>query len=290
MSTNAGEGAHPAVAADGFDGVVFAGGGCRCFWQAGFWTVAAEPLAIAPRAVAAVSAGVAFACAAMGGNLEEVVRDFRRRTAANRRNVYLGNALRRRPMFPHGEIYRDTILAMVDADTLARIRQGPQIRALIAYPPPRFAPAPAAVLAFAAYRLDRAVRGSVHPTYGRALGFREQVVPVGDCTTPQQLADLILQSSCMPPITPQYTRDGAPVVDGGILDGAPADLVSDCRRTLVLLTRQYGQLPQSERRQYVQPSEPIPVSMWDYTSPSLVQQTFDLGRRDGERFVAARRH
>ncbi len=46
-----------------YDAVVFAGGGCRCFWQAGFWTEAAPALELAPRQVAGVSAGSAFACA-----------------------------------------------------------------------------------------------------------------------------------------------------------------------------------------------------------------------------------
>ncbi len=273
----------------GYDGVVFSGGGCRCFWQAGFWSVAAPQLELAPRAIAAVSAGVAFACAAMGDTVEPVVRDFVRRTRANRRNVYLGNAWRHAPMFPHGRMYRDTILATVDAETLRRIRGGPEIRALIAYPPPHVAPKPAVLLAFAAYRLDRAVRRSVHPTFGRHLGFRSAVVAANACTTVEQLADLILQSSCMPPITPQYLRDGEPVVDGGILDGAPAGLLDDCRSTLVLLTRQYRRVPKLAHREYVQPSAPVPVSMWDYTSPQLVERTFDLGRRDGEHFVARHR-
>ena len=35
------------------------------------------------------------------------------------------------------------------------------------------------------------------------------------------------------------------------------------------------------------PSQPIPIDKWDYTSPSLVDQTYDLGRRDGEDFLNA---
>ncbi len=268
-----------------FDGVVFAGGGCRCFWQAGFWSVAAPALELRPRAIAAVSAGVAFACAATAGTLDAVVADFRRRTAANPRNIYLGNSLSRRPVFPHEQMYRGAILATTDATTLRRIRDGAEIRALIAHPPRHVDPTVALLLALGAYRVDRAIRRSVHPTLGRRLGFRQRVVPANECETPEQLADLILQSSCMPPITPRYRRDGEPVVDGGVLDGAPASLVDDCDSTLVLLTRRYPVLPRAPKRRYVQPSEPVPVSLWDYTSPRLIDQTFDLGRRDGERFV-----
>ena len=42
-----------------FQQVVFAGGGHRCWWQAGFWDVVAPRIALRPRVVAGVSALVA---------------------------------------------------------------------------------------------------------------------------------------------------------------------------------------------------------------------------------------
>ncbi|HDR9425645.1 TPA: patatin-like phospholipase family protein, partial [Burkholderia multivorans] len=30
----------------------------------------------------------------------------------------------------------------------------------------------------------------------------------------------------------------------------------------------------------------VPISSWDYTSPSQMQRAYDLGRRDGEHFLA----
>ena len=55
---------------------------------------------------------------------------------------------------------------------------------------------------------------------------------------------------------------------------------------LVLLTRRYSaeQLGRDPRLRFVQPSRPIPIAKWDYTRPDLLQETYDLGRRDGERF------
>ena len=62
------------------------------------------------------------------------------------------------------------------------------------------------------------------------------------------------------------------------------------RRVLALLTRRYGELPpgggEAPDVTYVQPSRPISISKWDYTSPQGLQHTYDLGRRDGEDFVA----
>ncbi len=57
---------------------------------------------------------------------------------------------------------------------------------------------------------------------------------------------------------------------------------------MVLLTRAYGTMPPpSPDFIYVAPSEEVPVSKWDYTSPDGVQAAFELGLRDGERFVDA---
>jgi predicted acylesterase/phospholipase RssA len=272
-----------------FESVVFSGGGCRCFWQAGFWSVVAPAIDLRPKTIAAVSAGSAFACAAVGGKINEVVAAFVRRTGANRRNFYPGNSLRRQPMFPHGQMYRATILETTDAAMLARIAAGPDIRVSLARPPRRVPLLPALAAGFFAYRIDRLVRRGVHPTLTRYSGFRSEFVSARTCQTPEQLADLILHSSCMPPLMPMYRRDGRHVIDGGIIDGTPIAGVGvgEDTPTLVLLSRRIrGTLPVHADRLYVQPSVPVPIAMWDYASPRLIERTFDLGRRDGEAFAA----
>lgn len=271
-----------------YDAAVFSGGGCRCFWQAGFWTTAAPALQLRPRAIAAASAGVAFACAAMTGTTDAVLDSFKRRTAANPRNFYPGNVLRRGLVFPHEPMYRGTILETMDGTVLRRLEAGPEIRVLMTRPPRRVPMVPALALGLAAYGIDRLVRKDVHPVVARRLGFRPEVVTVQSCRSPEELADLILHSSCMPPLTPAFRRAGGAIIDGALLDAAPADLVDDFDHTLVLLSRRYARLPAHPRRHYVMPSEDPPIAMWDYASPRLVQRAFDLGRRDGERFADAR--
>ncbi len=272
-----------------FDAVVFSGGGCRCFWQAGFWSVVAPALELRPRTVVGASAGSAFACAALADRIDVVIAAFTRRTAANPRNVYPRNLVRRQPLFPHEQIYRGTILETMDADTLARLHGGPELRILVARPPARGPVVPALIAGFAAYKLDHLIRRRVHPTWPRRLGFRPQLVSVRDCHTAVELAELILQSSCMPPMMPLYQRDGRSVVDGAIVDGALVESVADHASTLVLLTRPHPAVPTHPGRTYAQPSTVVPIAMWDYASPALIGPTFDLGRRDGEAFVARQR-
>ena len=120
--------------------------------------------------------------------------------------------------------------------------------------------------------------------------FRPEVVSVRACATPAALADLILASSCSPPMTSLLTWNGRHVLDGGVVDNVPVCALDDAPgETLVLLTRRYPALPAVPGRTYIQPSETIPVSAWDYTSPDGLQFAYDLGRRDGEAFVASLR-
>jgi len=270
-----------------FDAAVFAGGGCRCFWQAGFWATASPALERGPTVVAAVSAGAAFACAALGGIGDQVIDEFAARIAANPRNLYPANAWRGRPVFPHESMYRQTVLACVDSAALQRLHAGPEIRVLLAHPPSERGVHASLLAGLLAYRLERSIRRRVHTTWPARLGFAPSTARVQDCTSPAELAELLLHSSCTPPVTPLFRRSGRLVVDGGLIDSAPVHLVPEAETALVLLTRRYParQLPAIPGRTYVQPSEPIPVRNWDYTDEAGVRAAYDLGRRDGERFA-----
>jgi predicted acylesterase/phospholipase RssA len=271
----------------GYDALVLGGGGCRCFWQAGFWTEAAPALGLAPRVVAGVSAGAAFACAIAAGVLGRVLEDFSHRVAANERNAYPVNALKGRPVFPHERIYRGTILAALDQEAYERLQAGPEVRISVARPPAWSGRRSGYAVGLLAYLAERQLDDGVHTSWGRRLGFRNEVVSARSCRSREELADLILQSSCVPPITPAYRRAGRPVLDGGIYDPVPIEAVDGAQHSLVLLSWRHREdvLPRVPGRTYVQPSEPIRIHKWDYTSPELVRRTYDLGRADGERFV-----
>lgn len=286
MSPPPGDRAASALPGSPFDAVVFAGGGCRCFWQSGFWSVVSGELNIAPRTVSAVSAGAAFACAALTGTTGRVVEDFKRRAAGNSRNAYPRNALRGDRVFPHEEMYRGVILESLDGADLERLRDGPDLRILLARPPRWAGDRVGFVIGGFAYALDR-FELRVHARWGARFGFEAEVVSAAACEDVAELADLILQSSCTPPLLPQYRRDGRRVFDGGLIDNAPVAWVGEASSTLVLLTRDYPAetVPRRAGCTYVTPSEPIPIVKWDYTSPERIQDTFDLGRRDGEAFV-----
>ena len=269
-----------------YENVVFAGGGNRCVWQAGFYRAVAEAFALAPARAAAASAGAAVAAVLFAGRFDAALAHFKRATSANRRNVHWANLFNGAPVFPHAAMYRRALLEVIDDGALAALRAGPDLRVPITRAPRWLGARTAFVVAALADACEHAVGPRVHPRLAPWLGFRADYLTVRDCSSPEALADLVLASSCTPPFTPLLRHGGEPALDGGIADNVPVDAWREAPgRTLVLLTRRYRRLPVHESRIYVQPSIPVPVSSWDYTNPAGLQAGYDLGRRDGESFV-----
>jgi predicted acylesterase/phospholipase RssA len=271
--------ARAALAA--FAQAVFAGGGNRCWWQAGVWDVL-HPAGLAPRAIAGVSAGAATACMLLAGRGTPALAHYLEVTTGLRRNFQPERWLRGERAFPHAAIYRAALLRLLDADALRRLRTQAPVYVQVARPP-RWLPVPAALVVGAlAYQFDKKVRRALHPEAARTLGFRAEVLRAQDCATPEALADLLLASSCTPPFTPALRLHGRAVLDGGMVDNVPVDaLPTPAAPTLVLLTRRYPRpLPRADARVYLQPSRPIPVSSWDYTDAPGIRAALALGRDD----------
>ncbi len=270
-----------------FANIVLAGGGNRCFWQAGFWSIVGTTLNLSPSRVVSVSTGSAVACALFAGTFAQGFTNFKLAIAANGHNLYLSNFLSERPVFPHGRLYRDAILGSIDARALTRLHHGPEIFILVSCPPPWASEQMAFLLGLFAVGMDALRHDSVHASMGGRFGFKPLYLFVRDCATPDALADLIIASSCVPPLTPQSRRNGVAIFDGGLVSNVPTDGIADDNgQTIVLLTRPFASLPAIAGHTYVQPSQQIPVHVWDYTDDAALQATFDLGRRDGERFCA----
>ena len=282
----------------GFEQVVFAGGGNRCWWQAGFWDVVAPSIALRPRVIAGVSAGAATACMLYASDSRWTMDYYRDALRHNRRNAYWGNLFRRANdpadphaarVFPHAAIYRKALTDILGGPRFERLKaDAPEIRIAFARLPRGLGPHAALAVGVVAYNLEKYWRRSLHPTFGRRVGFALEVARLQDCRDLDDLVSLITASSCTPPFTPIEHRGGRPTLDGGMVDNVPVDAVAAGPATLVLLTRRYPgrtEIFEHRGRVYVQPSTKVPVSAWDYTNPAAMQATYDQGRRDGDRFA-----
>lgn len=274
-----------------FDQVVFAGGGNRCWWQAGFWDVIQPELNLRPRIIAGISAGAATACMLYTNESRWVMRYYAEALRENKRNAYWGNLLRGQSVFPHYRIYRQALLDIF-ADRFHDLAKAPEIRIGVSHLPRWLGARSAVAAGLIAYNIEKYVRKTLHPTLGQALGFHPEFVKAQECATIDDLADLILQSSSTPPFTPILRRNGRPVLDGGMVDNVPVSaLDASPGLVLVMVTRLYPRermfvVPHGEQRRiYIQPSRKVPISSWDYTSPSQMQHAYDLGRADGEDFL-----
>jgi predicted patatin/cPLA2 family phospholipase len=275
-----------------FDQVVFAGGGNRCWWQAGFWDVVRAHFKMKPRVIAAISAGAATACMLYTSDSRWVMAYYQDALRLNRKNAYWGNLLvRGKAVFPHYRIYRQALLDIY-GEHFQALRAAPDIRVGVSHLPRWLGARSAVAAGLVAYNIEKYVRKRLHPTLGRTLGFHAEYIRAQDCETVEDLADLILQSSCTPPFTPVLRREGKAVLDGGMVDNVPVGGLDDSPGVvLVMVTRLYPRPTmfvvhhEAQQRIYVQPSRKVPISSWDYTNPAQMQHAYDLGRRDGEHFL-----
>ena len=276
---------HPRQSAqEDVDAVVFSGGGARCFWQAGFWQAVRSALP-QPTAVAAVSGGAALAAVLFADGWPRFFPKFLELAARSRGNIRLGNLFRRRPLFPHPTISRDSFLHSVSSSGMERLWNGPDFRIVISHPPRLLGAWFGPLVAAAAHEVEKFMTKRLRPRWVRSLGFHTSTVSARDCGSPEELVHAIFQSSAAPPFFPVTRRNGHPALDGGLVENVPLSAVGECRRPLVLLSRHLRNLPRGGRAVYACPSRTPPVSTWDFSSPGKVVETFELGRSDGARFI-----
>ena len=269
---------------------VFAGGGCRCLWQVGFWHVVSRELNIKPDIIAGVSAGAAMVSMIVSGTENIGLQLMKEAVAANKKNFYLKNIFKKERVLPHYDIYRNTIIKTFNSDALDRLKKGPEVRVLLTNPPVYLGAVSGTVFGLLSYTIEKHTTGPVHPKFASRLGYKPVIVKLNDCNTIEEVADMIIRSSCTPPIVPIMRYNGKVTLDGGIIDNVPVLAINKNERKgkmIVLMTRLYksNRIPNDPDIIYVQPSKLPPIAKWDYTDPAGLQGAYDLGRQDGESFI-----
>ncbi|MCA9533678.1 MAG: patatin-like phospholipase family protein [Myxococcales bacterium] len=271
-------------------GLTFAGGGSRAFYQVGLMEHWAELLMPRVAGIAACSAGAAMACMLVAERMDEGREAFTRERAGLKRNVQPAELLRGRRPLPHEGIYRRTLLRALEGDGLRRIQQAPfPVRILAAAPPARLGLAAGAVFGLALYQAEKRVNPKLlHPKLAPRLGFRAVVMDAREARSAEELVDFILASSAVPPVTAPVQLSGERVLDGSLIDNAPAFLLDELgavKKQVVMLTRRYSWAVTGEQqgRFYCSPSADVPIERWDYREHAPVEATMELGRQDGAR-------
>jgi predicted acylesterase/phospholipase RssA len=263
--------------------LVLEGGGTRCTWQAGFISALQQQAAIKPDVIWSVSASSAVACATALDRLEPAVQCFRSYIATNKKNFYLSGLFTNRPIFPQAAIYREALLKVFDQAAVEALHRGPEIKVLLTRTCPSL-PGYAGVFAgLSIYALSR-LSGQRGPL--ARFGFSKEFISVKECRTPEELADLVLASSCTPPITPLFSFQGRTALDGGLMESVPMNgLPQPASTTLVLCTTRGRALKPRPGLVLVEPSQEPRIASWDYTDPVAIDDLYDLGQKDGVAFM-----
>ncbi len=186
----------------------------------------------------------------------------------------------------YSEIYRRALLQVFDQAALRKLYAGPDIQVLVTRTSAQLPRYPGLVIglslcAFPALRTRRGFR-----RLEAQFGFSREFIPVRNCATPAELADLVLASSCTPPFTPWYSLHGRPVLDGGLSESVPlGGLPQRQGKTLVLLTAKATALNRSPGIVYAEPSQDLRISSWDYTDAGKIDYLYALGKKDGSSFL-----
>lgn len=192
----------------------------------------------------------------------------------------------RRP-FPHHDIYRATLLDALAEGGFERIRAQPFPIRLLCSAFPRVLPSVMGVaLGLGVYQLEKALHPTMlHPSFPKRLGFAPRWWDARDCQSAEELTELVLASSSTPPFTRRGRFGHELLLDGSMIDNAPAYLLEDLpevRRHIVLLTRPYRSdvIGRKGNRYYIAPTRPLPISRWDYREHAPVDETLAMGRED----------
>lgn len=274
-----------------YDAISFAGGGNRCYWQGGFFEAASERLNLTAPVMTAVSAGafaLAYSLLGLGPRVRGLVIAA---CGPHLRNVDFRGWRAGKPLYPVGAMYLDLLRDVFDDAALQRLQAASDIQVAVARLPRGMPPLLGAALGIGAYQVEKKLFHPVHPAFGRKLGIRQEFVAVRELKRASELHDLIIASGGVPPFMPVTKIGDRPAFDGGLVDNVPVAPLEPIERqggrTLVLLTRRYGKLPEIPGRTYVQPSEPIPIKQFDITNAEGFRKAYELGLKDGKAFAAS---
>jgi predicted acylesterase/phospholipase RssA len=277
------------------DTLIFAGGGNRCWWQAGAVSHLLAQHWRLPAQLVGTSGGAAVAAAFLTAGPQAAVVACQRLYADRTRMFEWRGLLRGRLHFAHRHIYPAWLASFVDATHFEALRRSSTRLQVAITRPTRWAGLRGSIgVATVAYLADKFLRGPLHPRLPRRLGLRQEFRNLHDCASLDEARELLAAAGAALPFIPARRIAGEYAFDGGYTDSVPlpAQSTVEKARTLVLLTRHYPKLPRLFRvggRHYWQPDTRVPVDMLDCTTRANVLDAWALGERNAQEALASGR-
>lgn len=275
--------------------LVFAGGGNRCWWQAGALRCLMEHGLRLPGQLVGTSAGAAVAASFLAQGAEVALQACLRFYADTPRVFDWSSLSKLKLKFVHQQVYPAWLDTFLNAGTFAALcRSSSRLTVAFTRPARCLGTGGSVVAGTLAYLVDRYLWSSIHPRLPRLLGLKQDFAVLNDCPDVAAAQGLLVAAASAPPIMAACRVGSRHAIDGGYTDNAPIPPQSETERasTLVMLTRHYRKLPPLfawQGRTYWQPSRPVPASTWDCTPKTTVRQAYDLGVQDSVRALSTRR-
>ncbi|MBB6241091.1 patatin-like phospholipase family protein [Rhodanobacter sp. MP1X3] len=266
--------------------LVFAGGGNRCWWQAGALRHLMERGMRLPTQLIGTSAGAAVAASFLTGSSDVALATCLRLYAENARIFSWSGLSSLKLKFAHQHVYPAWLEAFINTTTFDAIRDSSSRLTVALTRPAKLLGMGGSIAAGTlAYLVDKYLWNSIHPRLPKMFGLRQDFVVLNECAGVEEAQSLLIAAASAPPIMSSRTIGKSRAIDGGYTDNAPIpqQSVDEKSKTLVLLTRHYPQLPRLflfAGRTYWQPSQRVPVSTWDCTAKTTVREACDLGLQD----------
>lgn len=266
--------------------LVFAGGGNRCWWQAGAMRQLRDHGLRLPDQLVGTSAGAAVAAACLTDTADLAFAACLRLYAETSRIFEWRGLARLKLKFAHQHVYPTWVAAFINADTFDALRNSTSRLTIGLTRPARLLGMGGSIVAGTlAYAVDKYLGNAIHPRLPAVLGLRQDFLVLNDCGAVEDAQNLLIAAACAPPIMAARIVGTGRAFDGGYTDNAPIPPQSarEKSKTLVLLTRHYPRLPALFHwadRTYWQPSRPVPVSTWDCTPKATVRGAYALGVSD----------
>ena len=253
-------------------------------WQGGFMHVLRAERPIDPARIAGVSGGALSCCGFVTHRGTQVRDTMMDRFSKHDRNLPLDEPFDgEKGNSPHQLIYEDVVRTVIgDDDARRAVADGPSVQILIGRPPSLDWAKLSGSAVTLAYEADTLVRSTPHLRWPQAAGLTGEMVDANRAARDGKLVDLVCAAATIPPAFDPPLWDGAPAVDAGMVDQAPLP-DPDEGRTLILLTKRFRNLPEVEGRLYVSPSDEVPADKIDFTDPSKLMETWEMGEEDARR-------
>ncbi|PKA03494.1 patatin-like phospholipase family protein, partial [Leptospira ellisii] len=244
--------------------------------------------------VSGVSAGAAMVLCLVCGDEEECVSFFENIVRKNPANFYFSRLFKGERAFPHEEMYRKTIRFGMDFRKIVESGTKVFIHTLRAIPKEkslknkfRLARLIAETAkAFLEDERDR-LRGLNTERMQRVLrnwNMKEILFTEKDFENSDIVEQIVLNSSSVPPVVSVQSLGEEYYLDGGLTNNLLLEAFPPDRKTIGIYyetTTVVGKDPKLLERCYLQmPSEPLPITSFDYTDPVGVRRAYELGKQD----------